>query len=168
MSNTMRNAVIAVCFFTYFGVISSQQTQAQIPGLPQIKDAKSVSPELIGNLTKKLSITPEQAVGGSGALFGLAKTRLNPEDFSKVAGAVPGMDDLLKAAPKQETTSGDPLGALSSMIPGKAGGLLSVAGSFKSLGLSPSQALKFVPIMTKFVDLKGGTKAAELLAGALK
>lgn len=167
MSNTMRKAVIAACFFTYFGIASAQQAQAQIPGLSQIKDPKNPSPELVGNLTKKLSITPEQAIGGSGALFGLAKTRLKPEDFGKVAEAVPGMDGLLKAAPKQDAST-DALGALGSMLPGKAGGLASVATSFKSLGLSPAQAVKFVPIMTKFVDLKGGAKAAELLAGALK
>jgi len=42
------------------------------------------------------------------------------------------------------------------MLPGKAGGLASVAGSFKSLGLSPEMATKFLPIMTKFVNVKGG------------
>jgi hypothetical protein len=91
---------------------------------------------------------------------------LKPEEFLKVSDAVPGMDGLLKAAPKQE--SADALGALSSMLPGKAGGLASVAGSFKSLGLSPAMALKFVPIMTKFVDVKGGASVGKLLAGALK
>jgi len=35
---------------------------------------KVPNPELIGMLTKQLSIKPEQAVSCAGALFGLAKT----------------------------------------------------------------------------------------------
>ena len=154
--------MMAVCCVMCLGVAGARQAQAQIPGL----SGKNPSPELIGSLTKQLSIKPEQAIGGAGALFGLAKTRLKPEEFGKVSSAVPGMGDLLKAAPKQENTDG--LGAMAAMLPGKAGGLASVAGSFKSLGLSPSMAMKFVPIMTKFVDLKGGAEVAKLLGGALK
>ena len=164
MSNKIR-ITLAVCFLTYL-LASAQQAQAQLPGIPQIKDAKSISPELVGNLTKKLSITPEQAAGGSGAIFGLAKTKLAPEDFAKVAQAVPGMDGLLKAAPKPQEN--DALGSLGSMLPGKAGAMASLAGSFKALGLSPAQAAKFIPIMTQFVDLKGGAEVGKLLSGALK
>jgi len=54
---------------------------------------KTPSPELVGQLTRGLSIKPEQAVGGAGALFGLAKSRLNPGDFTKVANVVPDMGD---------------------------------------------------------------------------
>jgi predicted anti-sigma-YlaC factor YlaD len=54
------------------------------------------------------------------------------------------------------------------MLPGKAGGIASLAGSFKSLGLSPSMAAKFVPIMTKFVNVKGGTEVADLVSGVWK
>ena len=100
MSSMMRKAAIVACVFTYVGALRAQQTQAQIPDLSRIKNAKTISPELVGNLTKKPSITPEQAPGGSGAIFGLAKTKLKPEDFAKVAGAVPGMDGLLGAAPQ--------------------------------------------------------------------
>ncbi|MFL6256416.1 MAG: DUF2780 domain-containing protein [Pyrinomonadaceae bacterium] len=126
------------------------------------------SPELVGKLTKELSVTPEQAIGGAGALFGLAKSKLKPEDFTKVADVVPGMDGLLKATPKPKKESTDMLSSVGSMLPGKAGALASVAGSFKELGLSPEQAIKFIPIMTKFVDLKGGAGVAKILSGALK
>ncbi|HEU4388024.1 MAG TPA: DUF2780 domain-containing protein, partial [Blastocatellia bacterium] len=61
---------------------------------------KNPSSELVGQLTKELSITPEQATGGAGALFGLAKTRLKPAEFGQISKVVPGMSGLLKAAPK--------------------------------------------------------------------
>jgi hypothetical protein len=74
------------------------------------------------------------------------------------------MDGLLKAAPKTKGVSGIPGGVL----PGQAGGLASTAGAFKSLGLSPEMAGKFVPVMTRFVESKGGADVGSLLAGALK
>jgi hypothetical protein len=153
---------IVVCTFSILG-LAAGQALAQAPAAAQ---AKSPSPELVGMLTKDLKVTPEQATGGAGALFGLAKSRLKPEEFSQVSDAVPGMDGFLKAAPKQ--SSGSPLGSLGSSLPGGAGGLASVAGSFKSLGLSPDMVSKFVPILTQFVQSKGGAKAGSLLAGALK
>ena len=171
MTNKVRITLLAVLLFVCFGAASAQLPKplpkAQSPAT-QVKGLTNPSPELVGKLTKELSITPEQAIGGSGALFGLAKNKLKPEDFTKVADVVPGMDGLLKAAPKPKKESTDMLSSVGSMLPGKAGALASVAGSFKGLGLSPEQAIKFVPIMTKFVDLKGGAGAAKILSGALK
>jgi hypothetical protein len=116
-----------------------------------------------------LSVTPAQASGGAGALFGLAKSRLNPADFSKLAASVPGIENLIKSAPavpKNSATSG--LSSLGNSIPGGLGNLVSLAEPFRKLGLSPEMVAKFVPVMTKFVESKGGAGVAELLAGALK
>ncbi|HWO02584.1 MAG TPA: DUF2780 domain-containing protein [Blastocatellia bacterium] len=157
MNNKMRLAIITASLASVLTTASSQ-TQAQTPTV------KNPSPELVGELTKELKITPQQATGGAGALFGLAKTRLKPDEFSQVSKAVPGMDGLLKAAPKPKGA----MGSLGSSLPGGAGGLASVAGSFKSLGLSPDMASKFVPVLTKFVEGKGGANVASLLGGALK
>ena len=128
--------------------------------------AMSASPELVSQLTQQLSITPAQATGGAGALFGLAKSRLSPADFSKVAAAVPGMGSFLKAAPATGSTSG--LSGLTGSLPGGLGGLASTGEAFHKLGLSPDMAGKFVPILTSFVQSKGGSNVASLLSGALK
>ena len=129
--------------------------------------ATPASPELVGQLSKELSITPAQATGGAGALFGVAKSRLSPADFSKVAAAVPGMGNFLKAAPATDNASG--LSGLTGSLPGGlGGGLASTAGSFQKLGLSPDMVGKFVPILTSFVQSKGGANVASLLSGALK
>ncbi|MFL6230659.1 MAG: DUF2780 domain-containing protein [Pyrinomonadaceae bacterium] len=174
MTNRRRTAfILASCLACVAVVANAQQIQAQTKTSTAAAAAahlKNPSPELVGNLTKELSITPEQAIGGSGALFGLAKTRLNPEEFTKVAGVVPGMDGLLKAAPKPKPKKGaaGALDAVGGMLPGKAGSLASVASSFQSLGLSPEQMIKFVPVMTQFVNLKGGAGIADMLSGVLK
>jgi hypothetical protein len=124
------------------------------------------SPELVGQLTKGLSITLAQATSGAGALFSAAKSRLSPADFGQIAAVVPGMGSFLKAAPSTGGTSG--LSALGSSLPGNMGGMASAATSFQKLGLSPDMVGKFVPILTSFVQSKGGANVASLLSGALK
>lgn len=124
------------------------------------------SPELVSELSKGLSITPQQATGGAGTLFGLAKSRLSPTDFSKIAAVVPGMPSFLKAAPS--TGGGSGLSGLTSSLPGNMGGLASAATSFQKLGLSPDMVQKFLPIMTNFLHTKGSANVASLFSGALK
>lgn len=150
------NGIRIFCiFFFVFGYFGHAAGQGGSP-----------SPELVGTLTKELNVTQDQATGGAGAIFGLAKSRLKPEEFSQVSDAVPGMDGFLKAAPKQG--GGSALGSLGSALPGGSGGLTSVAGSFGSLGLSPDMVSKFIPVITQFVQAKGGASTASLLMGALK
>ena len=158
MSHKVVIMLIAICIFACAGAAN-----AQLPG-----GVKNPSPELVGQLTKQLSITPEQAIGGAGAIFGFAKTKLKAEDFLKVSNAVPGMDGLLKAAPTQKSSGTDMLSSISSALPGKAGTLASLGGSFKQLGMSLEMVTKFVPIMTQFVKVKGGANVAGLLSGVLK
>lgn len=165
MKNRIRITLIAICLFAYVGMTCTKYAQAQ---KAQTEASKNLSPELIGKLTKELSITPEQAVGGAGAIFGLAQTKLKPAEFTKVADVVPDMDGLLKAAPKPKKGAAGMLSSMGGMLPGKAGGIASLAGSFKSLGLSTDTMVKFVPIMTQFVQTKGGSSVGNLLSGALK
>lgn len=131
-----------------------------------VAPVKSSSSELVGKLTKGLSITRPQARGGAGALFALAKSRLSEDEFSKVSAAVPGMSGLLKAAPA--LTEHSEFAGLESSLPGNMGRTMEVAEAFHKLGLSPEMAVKFVPLMTKFVESKGGLSTASLLEKALK
>src|SRR3982750_524196 len=142
MKDSTKILFIAACLVVYMCMAGPGSANAQ----------KSISPELIGQLTQQLSITPKQAAGGAGALFGLAKSKLSTDQFGQIANVVPGMDGLLKAAPKT-TKSGasattDTLGQLAGALPGGLGGIASLAGSFKSLGLSPDMVTKMVPVVT--------------------
>jgi uncharacterized protein VcgC/VcgE DUF2780 len=117
--------------------------------------------ELVKSLSKDLSIKPEQAAGGAGAIFNYAKGKLSAEDFAKVASAVPGMDGILAAAPKAPTSGA--MGALTSM-----GGVAALAGPFKTLGLSPDMVGKMIPQILTYVQGKGGDATKNLLANVLK
>ena len=128
--------------------------------------AAKASPALVGELSKALGSTPEQAAGAAGALFSVAKSGLKPDAFSKVSQAVPGMDLLLKAAPAAGGAEGMTGGL--AKIGGSAAGLASAASAFSKLGLSPDLVAKAVPVLTSFVTKSGGAEVGNLLAGALK
>ena len=131
--------------------------------------AAKASPELVGALSKELGSTEEQAAGAAGALFAVAKTRLDADQFSQVAKAVPGMGALLSAAPAAGGGSGA-MGALSQVAgtSGSAGGLAAAASAFSKLGLEPNLVARAVPVLTSFVTKSGGADVGRLLAGALK
>ena len=155
----MRFMLIAASVLAYFSFAGAGTALAQ----------KNASSELIGLLSKQFSITPKQAAGGAGSLFGFAKTQLSPADFGKVSDAVPGMDGLLKAAPKVKPSAAQSaLGSMGGMLPGNIGGLANVASQFKTLGLSPDMVTQFIPVLTQFVGGKGGADVAGLLGGVLK
>jgi Protein of unknown function VcgC/VcgE (DUF2780) len=119
--------------------------------------AAKASPDLVNALSKEIGATPEQAAGAAGTLFGVAKTRLSPEQFAQVAKAVPGMDALLASAPA--------LGAAGAL---SKGGLESATQAFGKLGLKPELVSKAVPVLTSFVSKSGGPNVGQMLAGVLK
>ena len=129
-----------------------------------LAEAAKASPDLVGALSKELGASPAQAAGAAGSLFGLAKSRLKPEEFGQISDAVPGMDSLLRAAPAAATVGTSGLGQLA----GSAAGLASAASAFSKLGLKPELVAKAVPVLTQFVGKSGGAQVAGLLAGVLK
>ena len=134
--------------------------------------AVKASPDLVNSLSKEIGGTPEQAAGAAGALFGLAKSRLKPEEFTQVSKAVPGMDALLKAAPAMGAAAGTgatgAAAAAAAAAGGSATGLASAASAFSKLGLKPEMVSKAVPVLTQFVTKSGGASVGSLLSGVLK
>jgi Protein of unknown function VcgC/VcgE (DUF2780) len=153
---------VAAVLFAGLFVLTGLQIEAQTSA----SRSQGSSSELVGLLSKQLSITRPQARGGAGALFALAKNRLTSDEFSKVSASVPGMNSLLKSAPAPAENS--QLSGLEGSLPGNMGRMAEVAGAFHKLGLSPEMASKFVPVMTKFVESRGGLSTASLLEKALK
>ncbi len=126
--------------------------------------------DLLNNLTQSLGVNEEQAKGGAGLIFNMAKEKLGAEDFSKVSDTVPGIDEMLKAAPESSEIGGA-VGGLTSSLGGgvgKLGGLASLSGGFPKLGLDSSMVGKFIPTILSFVQSKGGDSIKNLLGGVLK
>ena len=138
--------------------------------------------ELIQQLVSSLGVNEGQAKGGAGLLFNLAKEKLGSGEFQQLADKVPGVKDLIGAAPTTSTTAsagGGMMGALgglaSSLGAGglgeKMGGLenlANLASGFSQLGLSTDMIGKFVPIVLSFVQNQGGDSMKGLLEKVLK
>ena len=121
-------------------------------------------------LVRQLSVSQQQALGGAGALFQVAKQNMEPQAFSTLSQSVPGMEAMLEAAP----TTSDPVssltGSLSSLMGdtnNTLGTVASLASSFDQLNLSPEMVGQFIPIMTEYVKNTSGQVTANLLQAAL-
>ena len=117
--------------------------------------ATSMSDPLVGALAKG-GLTPQQAVGGAGALLGLAQTSLPPDQFSSISTGVGGADKYINQARNMTGETGP--------ITGKS----QVQGMFSKLGISPEQGTELSRNFSGFVDSKVGGPAGEAVAGMLK
>jgi len=124
---------------------------------------------LVDLLSNQLGVTRHQAEGGAGSIFQLAKQNLSVEDFYSIAEAIPGIDEMMDAAPKAEGSS-TALGSVSSMIGGnsnKLGGLAGLTSAFGKLGMTGDMVGKFIPIVLDYAKDKGGEHVMSLLKGVL-
>ena len=132
--------------------------------------AENAQAGLIDTLVKQLGVTSEQAQGGSGALFEMAKNNMAGSDFSQLSQAVPGMDGILAATPKPEPASAT--GNLLSGIAAASGNstltdAASLVDAFQQLDLSADMVGQFTPVIIDYVKQNGGGHMADLLQAAL-
>lgn len=150
--------------------------QATPTGRPAIESgatAKGIEENqasLTNTLVNQLGVSQQQALGGAGAIFQTAKGNMEPQAFSTLSQSVPGMNEMLNAAPKISNGMSNMTGGISSMM-GNAnntlGSMASLVSSFKKLGLSPNMVNQFVPVVTNYVRTNGGQVMANLLQSAL-
>jgi hypothetical protein len=126
--------------------------------------------ELIDRLTRELGVTPTQARGGAAALFRAAEERLDRAEFDELLGSVPGIRDLMRAAPQKSATGGL-LSGLASMIGGDKSDMAQgarILGAFGSLGMGRNEIMKFVPVLLDYLKTHGGERIVDDLRAALK
>ncbi|HTO90149.1 MAG TPA: DUF2780 domain-containing protein [Candidatus Sulfotelmatobacter sp.] len=110
---------------------------------------------LISSLTSSLGLSATQAIGGAGALLGLAQKNLAGADWSKVAGAIPGASSLISEAKS--------LGGIS-----KFTDLAGLSSAFSKMGLTGDQVKSVSSGLTDFVSKAAGPDLGTKLAGAIK
>jgi len=133
--------------------------------------------ELIQQLVSSLGVNEDQAKGGAGLLFNLAKDKLGAGEFQQLADKIPGVNDLLGAAPAPSagaSAGGGMMGGLGGVASslgagglgdklGGLGNLANLASGFSQLGLSSDMVGKFVPVVLSFVQSQGGDSMKGLL-----
>jgi hypothetical protein len=132
--------------------------------------AVSAAPDaagLLNTLGTQLNITPEQAVGGTGAMLGLAKNQMKAADYSSLAKQVPGLD-MLSGSNALGGING--LGGLLGNSSGKQSALGSVKttsdlnSAFSALGMNSSMVSQFAPVILQYLGQQGvgGTALSSL------
>ena len=119
---------------------------------------------LVDILVHRLGVSPQQALGGAGAIFQLAQGKMNPQAFTSMSQSIPGMSTMLGAAP---AASG---AGLTSMVGGSGssvGSAAALASSFQQLNLSPDMVGKFIPVVTNYVRQSSGKASADMLQSVL-
>lgn len=126
-----------------------------------------------GNLTELLmqrtGVTQAQAAGGAGALFQIAKNKMQADAFAQLEQSVPGLQGMLGAVPAL-TQSGGLAGRLSALAGnsgGTAGDLISVVSAFQQQGMSPAMVQQFIPVVIEYVKAQGNEALVNSLSAAL-
>lgn len=108
----------------------------------------------------QLNLTPQQMIGGAGAMLGLAKNQLSPTDYSELTTSVPGIDSL---------SSGGQLGVIAGLLGSnsQAAGLDNALGNvkntndlnnaFSALGMETGMIGLFAPILLQYLGQQGVT-----------
>jgi hypothetical protein len=111
-------------------------------------------------------VNEDQAKGGAGLLFNLAKDKLDAGEFQQLADKIPGVNDLLGAAPAPSagaSAGGGMMGALggvaSSLGAGGLGDKLGGLGNLANLASGFSQ----LGVVLSFVQSQGGDSMKGLL-----
>lgn len=130
--------------------------------------APEASANLLNTLGSELKITPEQAIGGTGALLGLARNQLSSGDYEQLSKAVPGLDLLSgENALGGLAGLGDLLGksgqasALSNALGGNVKDSDDLNSAFGALGMENSMVARFAPLILQYLGQQG--VAASLL-----
>jgi len=159
-------------------VPAAQGAQA-VPSLPALGGSGTalgalVNPQTLALLDSlsALQVTPQQALGGVGALLGLAQNRLAGDQYAQLAGAVPGLELLGGNGGNGGNAANGllgRLGALSGLLGGSArqapaqsgapagtvDSLEDVNQAFSALGMGVGLVGQFAPILLQFLGNQG-------------
>ncbi|WP_263261492.1 DUF2780 domain-containing protein [Pseudomonas sp. RIT-PI-S] len=123
---------------------------------------------LLNTLGSQLHITPTQAIGGTGAMLGLAKNQLPQAQYSELSKSVPGLDSL---------SGSNALGGLVGLsgLMGKADSNKASAlnnaltnvkttqdmnSAFSQLGMNSGMVTQFAPIILQYLGQQGASGSA--------
>jgi hypothetical protein len=138
--------------------------EAEKPVMPNVTD-------MVGSVSESLGVSKEQALGGLGAIFNYAKNNISAEQFATISKSLPGVSDLLKAAPdvsQLESSTG-----LSGLMDKAASynaslkAINDVKKQFEALGLQPEMITAFVQQAKAYLDTDEGKKIKDTLLQGL-
>jgi hypothetical protein len=177
---TMMAVVAFLAMVCFVGTVGAETSDA-VQSIENIATDEAVSTDaaattgamdLVKMLTSQLGVTENQAAGGAGSLFAMAQGLLSESDYGQVAAAIPGIGDLIKAAPAVSESTAKQSDKMSGLTQGlgsltkavdSAGKYTAVYDQFKQLGLSTDMVSQFVPVILSFTESAGGESVMNIL-----
>ena len=141
---------VALCFIVF--VASSSGAFAS--GASNMMDSV-LGKDLDSIVAKQFGLKSDQSKGGIGAILGLAKEKLNANDYDKIAAAVPGADKYVSKAKK--------LGLLDKPLENKEG----LEGAFTKVGIPKDKQGEFLTTVTQMIGNVGGDEVKKLMSSFL-
>lgn len=138
-------------------------TVAEAPAGPNLEG-------MIDSVTSSLGVSKEQAQGGLAAIFNYAKQNVSEEQFSQLAGQVPGLDSLMQYLPAVSAAKQQGLGGILDMAAEQNESLAQLNGlkkQFDSLGLNMGMVQQYVAQIKAYLDTPEGQQAKEMLSNSL-
>jgi hypothetical protein len=123
---------------------------------------------LLNTLGTQLKITPEQAIGGTGAMLGLAKNQLPAAQYTELTKSVPGLDKLSGnnalgglvglsgLMGKSDSNKVNALNNALSNVKTKQ----DMSSAFTQLGMNSGMVTQFAPIILQYLGQQGATGSA--------
>jgi len=118
---------------------------------------------LIEHLIHELNISRQQAEGGVGLLLQQAQSKLDSDEFLRVAEAIPAVSDLIGKAPQQVRPPSGPLRAAWQRWLSGWGELAPLQSATVELGLDHVAINKFVEVIGKHFREQSGSDVESLL-----
>ena len=137
----------------------------------ETEEASPSAGAMVGQLLENLDVDQEQAEGGLGSIFNYAKKNMSAEKFSQLSDTLPGVGDLLSAAPDVSEMGGK--GGLGGLMDKAAEyneslkAINEVKKQFEALGLDTNMIMQYVKQAQSYLDTPEGQKAKELLTQSL-
>jgi hypothetical protein len=124
---------------------------------------------MINSITENLGVTPEQAKGGLGSLMSYVKSSGSSEQFSALSSAIPGLKQVLSAAPSVSANQDGVAGLLNKAAEYNQTlkSINTVKQQFEALGLSPQMIASFIQQAKSYLDTPQGQQAKKLLTESL-
>jgi len=118
---------------------------------------------LASQIMQSTGVDQNQALGGAGALFGMAKEGMSADDFSKVTDAVPEMSKMMDAVPNLGGGTSTLSSAATALV-----GMPKVTAAFEKLGISKDKIALFTPVIVSYIEKKAGSALSDKVAKSLK
>ncbi len=115
---------------------------------------------LLNTLGTQLNVTPEQAVGGTGALLGLAKNKLSNADFSQLAKSVPGLEQMSGTSALESLLGKSGNNSMLNSALGNVQNMGDVNNAFKALGMDSTMVSQFAPLILQYLGQQGASGSA--------